>query len=72
MELAEPNMSIKPEDTETTRWLWNALAESGPQWVEVSLEEIEEGDRLAEEIMKNNPANQMPIIPEEIPSDTIS
>ena len=52
MELAEPNMDTKPEDTENTRWLWNPLAEDGPKWVEVTLEEIEAGRLKAEEMQR--------------------
>lgn len=72
MELQEPNWDIKPEDTETTQWLWNPLAESGAKWVEVSIEEIERGKLEAQEIEKNHPSNQAPIVAEEMPSDIVS
>lgn len=72
MEIEQPNWDIKPDDTETTQWLWNPLAEGGAKWVEVSIEEIERGKLEAQEIERNHPANQVIIAPEEIPSDIIS
>lgn len=50
----EPNWNSKPEDTETTKWLWNPLAEGGAKWVEVTNEEIEEGKRIAEEMQRKH------------------
>lgn len=70
MELnVEADWDSKPEDTETTRWLWNPLAEGGAKWVEVTLQEIEEGIRIAEEMQRK----YAPVIEElETPSDIVS